>query len=172
MKTPPRNKLCSTEQLSRFHDGELDARERRQVESHLPNCPSCRIVLEDFDRLGHLYRRQADQALAAVDMSALEQSLLTRMQQRGGASAGWRTWLKPTRLLIPVTVAALALVFFMIPRPFNSVPNGSAPSAIINSFTGSVTSVMLFETPNTHQTIIWFKEDSTANGENDAVENL
>jgi hypothetical protein len=102
----------------------------------------------------------------------MAQRILNRRQISREASTGWRKWLQPARIFVPVTVAALALAIFIIPLPFKKGPNGEAPSAIINSFTGSVTSVMLFETPNTHQTIIWFNEDSTANGENDAVENI
>jgi len=172
MKTLNDQRQCDQEQLSRFHDGELSPQDSRQVEAHLKHCPDCRFMLADFDRLGQLTRRHANQALAAIDTDTMAQRILTRVHKSREASAGWRNWLKPGRLLIPVTVAALALAIFIIPRPFNNVPEGEAPSAIINSFTGSVTSVMLFETPNTHQTIIWFNEDSTANGENDAVENI
>jgi anti-sigma factor RsiW len=172
MKTLSDQRDCDQEQISRFHDGELSPQDNRRMEAHLKDCPDCQMLLADFDRLGHLTRRHADQALAAIDTGEMAQHILARMQKSREASADWRNWLKPGRLLIPVTVAALALAIFIVPRPFNKVPDSEAPSAIINSFTGSVTSVMLFETPNTHQTIIWFKEDSTANGENDAVENI
>mgnify|MGYP000270064777 CR=1 FL=1 len=173
MKTTPDNPTpCDHEQLSRYHDGEATSQEIRRIEAHLPHCPDCRNMLADFDRLGHLMRSHGERALAAADTSAVMQRLLTRRQQRREAFAGWRNWFKPARLFLPVTVTVLALAIYIIPRPFKIEPDGQAPSAIINSFTGSVTSVMLFETPNTHQTIIWFKEDSTAKGENDALQKI
>jgi hypothetical protein len=45
----------------------------------------------------------------------------------------------------------------------------TAPSAIINSFTGSMSSVMIFETPETRQTILWYKEDADVESEHNAV---
>ena len=33
------------EWLTAYHDGELDARRRQQVEAHLPECPECRLEL-------------------------------------------------------------------------------------------------------------------------------
>jgi hypothetical protein len=128
-------------------------------------------MLADFDRLGHLMRTHGKQALAAANTSAAMQRL-ARWQRHREASASWRNRFKPARLFLPVAVTVLAAAIYIIPRPFKIAPDSQAPSAIINSFTGSVTSVMLFETPNTHQTIIWFKEDSTANGENDAVQKI
>ena len=43
------------------------------------------------------------------------------------------------------------------------------PSAIINSFTGSVSSVMILETPETREIILWYNEDTDMESEHDAV---
>jgi anti-sigma factor RsiW len=160
---------CDPERLSRYHDDELTFQDREQVEAHLETCPVCRSMLADFNRLSHMTREHADRSLAAFDSEALTQGVLTRMPRSPRAPVNWRSWFKPSRLFLPVAVTVLALAIYIIPRPFRSESTGAPPSAIINSFTGAVTSVMLFETPNTHQTIIWISEDATTNGEDDAV---
>ena len=43
-----------TEQLSVYHDGELDDVSRRGLEAHLPNCPECRGQLAQWDRLSQV----------------------------------------------------------------------------------------------------------------------
>ncbi len=40
--------------LSAFYDGELDPRDRREVELHVESCPECRSMLKDFQRLSKL----------------------------------------------------------------------------------------------------------------------
>ena len=170
MKKQPHNQeQCDHERLSRFHDGELAPRENDRVNAHIHNCPDCQRKLADFDRLGQMGRRHVDQAVADLDAEALTKHVLARRPKAHRPFSGLRNWFKPSRLFLPVAVTALALAIYIIPQPFRTESKGTAPSAIINSFTGSVTSVMFYETPNTRQTIIWISEDATANGENGAV---
>ena len=170
MKTRPGNpKHCDYERLSRFHDGELSRQESDRVKVHIQNCPDCRQVLADFDRVGQIGRRHVEDAVAALDTDAMTQRVMARIPTPHRAFRNWRNWFKPSRLFLPVAVTALALAIYIIPQPFRTESTNAAPSAIINSFTGSVTSVMFYETPNTHQTIIWISEDAIANGEDDAV---
>ena len=168
-KRSPNQPHCDHERLSRFHDDALSPKESDQVKAHIQNCPECRRVLAEFDRLGHMARQHADRAIAALDAEALAQRVLARRPRSHRPFANLRNWFKPSRLFLPVAVTALALAIYIIPQPFRNESKGAAPSAIINSFTGSVTSVMFYETPNTRQTIIWINEDATANGEDDAV---
>ena len=57
--------------------------------------------------------------------------------------------------------AAVALLVFLIYNPFQPALS-SGPSAIIDSFTGQVKSVMILETPQNRQTVIWYSEESKA----------
>jgi len=163
-------KHCNQELLSRYYDGELVSQDLHQrIETHLQSCADCRSMLEDFARIGHVGRRHTDQAVAALDTEATTKRILARRPILRGTSVSWRNWFKPSRLFLPVAVTALALAIYIIPQLFRTQTTNAAPSAIINSFTGSVTSVMFYETPNTHQTIIWISEDAITNGEDDAV---
>jgi len=47
----------NSEELVAFLDGALSVENARRVEKHLGRCPSCREVLEDFRRTGHLLNR-------------------------------------------------------------------------------------------------------------------
>ena len=160
---------CNQELLSRYHDKELTPPEREQVEAHLEKCPACQSTLASFARMGHISRRHTDRAVAALDTEAMAKRIIARRPLPKETSVRWRDWFKPSRLFLPVAVTALALAIYIIPQPFRTQTTNAAPSAIINSFTGSVTSVMFYETPNTRQTIIWISEDAIANGEDDAV---
>ncbi|NNF99133.1 MAG: zf-HC2 domain-containing protein [Desulfobacteraceae bacterium] len=165
------NPSCSTRQLSRFLDDEMSEPERQAVENHLNHCPDCRCVLESYRLLGRVARRQADRARVSVDLDSVEDQVLSHINRHRGNTSGWRKWWPPGRFHIPIYAVAAAVACFLIILPFSFQDNGHAPSAIINSFTGSVTSVMFYETPNTHQTIIWFNEESNPSGEPNAGEN-
>ena len=54
----------------------------------------------------------------------------------------------------------MALFIFIM----NLMNPGDMPSAIVSSFTGQISSVMIIETPKEHHTIIWFSEDVNMNG--------
>lgn len=60
-----------------FHDGELPARDRLAVETHLDGCPRCASDAAAFDRLGDALRsgvRQTD------DLSGLRADILSRVK--------------------------------------------------------------------------------------------
>jgi hypothetical protein len=68
---------------------------------------------------------------------------------------------------MPLSALATALlIFFFFFHPLSPEP---IPSALINSFTGSYSSVIILETPNTRHTILWFSDDSTLAGEESAA---
>ena len=48
-----------TRLLERYHDGELGARERAQVERHLATCGGCRATLEELEGLSALLQQSA-----------------------------------------------------------------------------------------------------------------
>ena len=112
-------------------------------------------------------RDRVRQATETVDFTALEKDVLYKAlrqyRHRGQGSAFFAS----LRYTIPATVAAGLLVFFGYAH-FLAKP-APVPSAIINSFTGSMSSVMIFETPETRQTILWYKEDADVESEQNAV---
>jgi anti-sigma factor RsiW len=137
------------------------------VNDHLDGCHHCRQQVAAMKRFSKDFCDRVQQAADEVDFTALEKSVLNkaiRQRRPRGIPASFIASLKYT---IPATVTAALLLFLgyshFMPKPV------SAPSAIINSFTGSMSSVMIFETPETRQTILWYNEDTTVESEHDAV---
>jgi anti-sigma factor RsiW len=148
---------CDPALVNRFFDGELGPREHALVRSHLRDCPSCQKINESNQNLSALFKNAFEKELSQVNLRGLEQGVMDNIQAR---SAPWRSGFKgllaPKKLIIPAAaMAAMLVLLFSLMRPFDPV---SAPSAIINSFTGEISSVMILETPKSRQTIIWFSE--------------
>jgi hypothetical protein len=57
---------------------------------------------------------------------------------------------------VPAGAAALVLALLLVTLP--PPAQLAEPSAIVNSFSGDVASVIIVETPESHQTIIWYTE--------------
>ena len=158
---------CNDGLLCRYMNGDLLPAEEAHIKNHLDGCPQCRQQVAAMNRFSNDFCDRVQQAAEDVDFTALEKSVLNkalRQRQPRGALASFLASLKYT---IPATVTAGLLLFFgyshFMPEPV------SAPSAIINSFTGSMSSVMIFETPETRQTILWYNEDTNVESEHDAV---
>ena len=154
---------CDSELLSRYIDGETSPEETRRVDSHLQGCADCRLVVRQQAELAERLRREVSAAGQQVDFDRLQQRIVDAAHRRPPV---WRrlaglpfTW----KLMVPAAATAMLALFF-----FSSVlepPAAPGPSAIINSFTGRVSSVMILETPKSHQTVIWYSEEAaTGNG--------
>ena len=149
------HETCDPELISRFHDKELAPEEYIRVGNHLKTCPSCKKLFEDLETLsGHVQAHMADPVLK-TEYARIEENVIRSIREK----ASW--WIRAKeaflskRVLVPVSImASLTLVFFTLFRP----PATSGPSAIINSISGDLSSVIVMETPKTHQTIIWFHE--------------
>lgn len=92
-------------------------------------------------------------ALTAMNAALIER---WRHHQQGG----WLAWARKAVFskwaLVPVTAALAAVA---ISLPFRSGPSVSqAPSVVIQSVSGEMASVMIMQTPETQQTVIWISE--------------
>ncbi|MFC1885063.1 anti-sigma factor family protein [Thermodesulfobacteriota bacterium] len=155
MKT--HNTACDPTLLNLLYDGELSPEEDATVRDHLKNCPACRKELERNESVSHIFKDELNRELSLINQAALERKIVDRIQKkRAPFLAGFRNIFSPLRLLVPAAAVA-GMVFFFFFTIKSPAPN-SSPSAIINSFTGDVSSVMILETPETHQTIIWINE--------------
>lgn len=160
------SQICDSELLNRYIDGETSPEETRQVDSHLQGCAGCRLVVRRQAELAEGLRREVSDAGRQVDFDRLQQRIVNAARRRpavwqrlADASLAWK-------LMVPAAATAMLALFF-----FTSVmepPAASGPSAIINSFTGRVSSVMILETPKSHHTVIWYSEEAaTGNGSED-----
>ena len=168
MKNSPTLTSCDPVMLNRYFDQELGPDESEQIGEHLKTCPSCQKALRDNQVISTYFREGLNEELSLADFEALEKRVLNRVQSR---QALW--WNKISdlfvlkKIYVPATAVAAALVLFFTVLYYPAAPNG--PSAIITSLSGQISSVMIFETPKAHQTVLWYNEDLPLNGEDDAV---
>jgi hypothetical protein len=149
--------LCDLILLSRYADQETNPEETRQIKAHLLSCPQCRQALAQQRQLAELLQQGVIAVQQAVDFDLLEKRILTVDRRPSGIWSNIRDWVLSWKVALPVAAAAALILFFY--TPLFQQPSPSGPSAIINSFTGRVTSVMILETPRSQQTVIWYSEE-------------
>ncbi|MBW1896198.1 MAG: zf-HC2 domain-containing protein [Deltaproteobacteria bacterium] len=159
---------CDLTLLDRFVDQEVGPEEQAQISEHLGQCPSCQKALQDLRAISTLFKTSMERGILYGRLEDLEEQVMTRIH---GTRVSW--WLRLKELLfskklyIPAAAAAAVALFVYLTMPSAPV---RGPSAIINSFTGEITSVMIIETPRSRQTILWFHETSAAGEEENGME--
>ncbi len=103
-------KECLQEWIGLYYDGELPDERRRQVESHLLECPTCRAELAALEQLSRLL--QADPAPAArTSPERFAAQVRLRLPGRAQAQRLRAQWLRRLWWLIPFGVLG-AQAFF------------------------------------------------------------
>jgi anti-sigma factor RsiW len=163
----PYSNACDESLLDRYLDGELHADEVAQMEAHIAGCRQCRRQVASLRSFSQNLRHRVQYATESVDFVALEKEVLNKALRQHRSRGGFSRFVASLKYTIPATVTAGLLLFFVYSNYMRKPP--SVPSAIINSFTGSMSSVMIFETPETRQTILWYTEETDVESEPDAV---
>jgi anti-sigma factor RsiW len=164
-----RQGTCDPTLLGRFLDQELGPEERDQLTSHLEDCLSCQRALQDQEAISTIFRTSLEAKIPNRQLVDLEARVLTRIR---GSHVSWWVKLKERlgskKFYIPAAAAAAAMAIFVYSTKPTAPPPG--PSAVINSFTGEITSVMILETPRSRQTILWFHETSAPEEEENGMQ--
>ena len=156
---------CNPELIDRLYDGELESDKREAIIEHLETCASCQGLLTDSRILSELFRNNVNHVLSHTDFRGLDEKILDRVTKKRFGKLRRLFLSKP--FIIPASaVAAGLLIFFTFFTPHISDPG---PSALINSFTGTISSVMIIETPKSRHTILWFAEETTPTGNENAA---
>jgi len=149
---------CDEELIGRYFDGEVSRKEHDRISRHLEGCPTCQKILQDNQAISTVFRDNLEREVSQADFGVLETRVLDQIRQK--ENPWWKRLAKrfsSIRILIPATALAALILFFTITRSPTTI---SGPSALIESFSGEVSSVMIIEAPNSRQTIIWYKETS------------
>jgi len=158
---------CDEILLDRYLDGDLEAGEMAQIEAHISGCLECRRHVSTLATFSQSLRDRVKHATDSVDFVALEKQVLNKALRQYRSRGSVSRFIASLKYVIPATVTAGLLLFFAYSNYVLKPP--PAPSAIINSFTGSMSSVMIFETPETRQTILWYTEETDVESEPNAV---
>lgn len=155
---PYQEDSCNGRILSQFADGELTIAEKNRVERHLTQCHDCQVELNRIRLLTNKYQSIMDESRFQKDLAGLEGRVMSRIKQ----PKDWRetvwNFIRAKQFLIPVSAAGTILAVFVTIQMFFAPP--TSPSAIITSMSGDVSSVMIMETPESRQTIIWIRENT------------
>ena len=167
--THPHSNACDEILIDRYLDGDLDAGEIERMETHIETCRQCRCQVSVLRAFSQDLRHRVQHVSDSVDFVALEKEVLTKALRQYRSRGVFSRFIGSLKYTIPATVAACLLVFFGYSTFVVKPAPVLVPSAIINSFTGSMSSVMIFETPETRQTILWYNEDTDVESEQNAV---
>jgi len=151
---------CDSKLLQRYRDKVLDADTAKKFERHLRSCEACKMEIKQLDRLQTEARRMIAEGRSRMDRSAVSAAVLNAIQRkRPPALLDPSWWFRPPKILFAsATAVAAAFLFLYLGPAINPVPD--EPSAIVRSFRAETESVMIWETPESNQTIIWFQEKS------------
>lgn len=165
---PEIRKGCDPKLLDRYCDEELSIEESNSVKAHLNGCPACREKIEGRHKIAEAFRTEINHALAHTNFDQVEEQIIRRIRKGRFKEPSWfqRLFFSKSFFMPVSALTAALLIFFFIYNPLSPEP---VPSALINSFTGSISSAMIIETPETRHTILWFSEDSTLAGEENAA---
>jgi RNA polymerase sigma-70 factor (ECF subfamily) len=160
----PPSTICDGTFPDRYLAGEIGAGERTQLKAHLADCGACRRQMAAILAFFKSFRERVRHTCNAVDFVALEKSVLTNVIYQHRHPGRSVNLVGTLRYVIPIVVAAGLLILFANSSFFF---DKTAPpsSAIIDAFSGPVSSVMIYEVPETGQTIVWFHESPDAQGE-------
>lgn len=142
--------------ISRFYDQELEQEEYVRVKEHIYGCRTCREILSDLENVSGRVRDHFSESMLKSQFADTEDNVINEISKKK------MTWfgsaaeiLMSKKVLVPAAAAvSIMLVFAVFFR--TQVPSG--PSAIVTSLSGDNSSVIIMETPDTRQTILWFNE--------------
>jgi anti-sigma factor RsiW len=159
---------CDPKLLDPYCDAELSIEESNSVKAHLNGCPACRARIEGRHKIAGVLRTEINRALSHTNFDRVEEQIIRKIRKERLKEPSWlqRLFFSKSFFMPVSALTAALLIFFFIYNPLSPEP---VPSALINSFTGSISSAMIIETPETRHTILWFSEDSTLAGEENAA---
>lgn len=150
--------------LEKYFDQEVTPEERSLVESHLPDCPACRMALDSMQNLRILIKSPVEEAAEKENFPWVWEKI-ERGIQRKEEPALWeflKSWLDVTpflkrKFLIPAVAAAIILILITAPLLFKKTT--SYPTLSVVEYVESETyNVMVYELETPQVTVIWLFE--------------
>lgn len=163
----PLAKSCDDVRLNLYLDGELGENESDWMVAHLKDCMACRKKATTIVAFTRAFRRRVQDAAGTIDFVALEKQVLQKTLPRHLPRNVFTNFLDAIKSLLPAALLAAFLLFFIYTHYIDKPE--PVPSAIINSFSGAVSSVMIFETPGSRETILWYTEKTDMESRQDAL---
>ncbi|WP_379160873.1 anti-sigma factor family protein [Paenibacillus sp. sgz5001063] len=118
------------DQLSAYMDDELTDEERRQVESHLENCESCQLLLEELLSVHSTVVHAFGEIQEPENLEIRVLQALSGTKERASAEKGW--------LLVPIAAfVSLVILWFAAGSIFAKVLHGFLKLMLAMVYMGS-----------------------------------
>jgi len=136
-------------------DGELDEKDRQDVEQHLESCPSCRQLRFELEQVGDMIKDGlSPDTVPDIDLTGVWENIQSqikfgpsvwqRLKELIGKPAVW--------LPTAVATAAVAMLVFLLPIPKQQPQMAQSRVESVYSRSGQV---MVMETAKSSQPLIW-----------------
>lgn len=146
--------------LDRYFDQEVTQEERAMVESHLPDCPTCRRSLESMEALRTWIKRPVELSAEKENFPWVWEKIEKEIQRqdRPNVWESLRSWLEmafPRRKVwVPAIAGAVILVLLLTPLVLEKFPSYSKAS-VVEYVESETYNVMIYEGENQKVTVIW-----------------
>ena len=148
--------ICDAELISRYIDGEIEGNELAGLKTHIIGCESCRTRIDDYGKIGAGLNSLVHVHAGTVTGEPGNKVAEAIRRKSSKRYKDWKEVIFSKRILVPVGLAA-TITFIVMTFYSNPAPVG--PTAIVSSLSGSGSSVVVLETAETRQTIIWIGEN-------------
>ncbi len=150
------NIICNPMMLNHFSDQELGTEEYESVSRHISECSFCQKEIHKNQMLSSLFKTAFDRRAAKAESVCFEADILEKIRKKKyPLQIKLRDFFVSRNFFIPAASLAAVMILFFTFIKFFPAPS-AGPSAIITSLTGNISSVIIIETPESHQTVIWF----------------
>ncbi len=161
-------KKYNTETISCFVDKELNPDEYIAIEKHLKTCVKCSNIASEYMNIEGLYQNIVHEKIATIDTASIKDTIMGEVKKEKKSPFVIMPYFylyfykisdffKPQRIYLQMASFAAIIIFSMVYLHDQYVlPSG--PSAIVESVSGNLASVMILETQEDQHTIIWYKE--------------
>jgi hypothetical protein len=146
--------------IERFCDGEMDAETQAEIQMHVESCFACQKIMREHWMIGAMAKEALSQNLTHSERLRVKRRVMDRIRSEAGEGQGIRQYAALKKLLIPA--AAVASLFFFSIIFYQPDERPAGPSATIESITGNISSVMIMETPEERETVLWYSENDEA----------
>jgi anti-sigma factor RsiW len=157
--------------LPLFLDGELDARQMREVALHCTRCGDCESELRGMERLQDVLVARIRAEVAEIDSNRIWAAVAPRLdsvarpwyvrvrERWDDVGPRWQTWAP-----VSAAVAAAGLTAILL---WGGQPRGTEPSpwassgdnsAIVDSVQSNVESLALLREPETNTMVLWITD--------------
>lgn len=148
----------SFEDINRFVDNEFPQDRCHELIRHLPHCPDCSLLIEQYKSISIVFSDHADQQKLKIDPEKLKHKLNQGLENSQKNLLKNISGFFGKNIYLKLASITAILVISLFASQGGGLFDPAGPSAIVTSVDTEFTSVMIIETQKNKHTIIWFSE--------------